>query len=88
MITDRALYFNQTFYAGKKGKKKGQVMNLGEFLGGDGGVYRAPGSAATTTVAVSSNWADEMDEADADDARTQRLQQVLGPLTRYRYRYR
>ncbi len=67
-------------YAGKKGKKKGQTLNLTEFLGGDGGAYRAPGSGATTTVAVSSTWADEMDEAEVEDSRGYRQQQVLSLL--------
>jgi hypothetical protein len=66
--------------AGKKGKKKGQTLNLTEFLGGDGGAYRAPGSGATTTVAVSSTWADEMDEAEVEDSRGYRQQQVLSLL--------
>jgi hypothetical protein len=70
------------FYAGKKGKKKGQTLNLTEFLGGDGGAYRAPGSGATTTVAVSSTWADEMDEAEVEDSRGYRQQQVLSLLYR------
>merc|ERR1712212_1177745 len=49
---------------GKKGgKKKGQTLNLTEFLGGDGGgSYRPPGSGATTTVSMGSTWAEEMDE--------------------------
>ena len=51
-------------YLGKKqGKKKGQTLNLTEFLSGEGGgAYKAPGSGATTTVAIASTWADEMDD--------------------------
>lgn len=51
-------------YLGKKqGRKKGQTLNLTEFLGGEGGgAYKAPGSGATTTVAIASTWADEMDD--------------------------
>ena len=50
--------------SGKKGgKKKGQTLNLNEFLGNEGGgAYRPPGSGATATVSVASNWADEMEE--------------------------
>lgn len=59
-------YFSLNCFSlsGKKGgKKKGQTLNLTDFLGGDaGGTYKPPGSGATTTVAVGSNWADEMDE--------------------------
>jgi len=49
---------------GKKGgKKKGQTLNLTEFLGNDGGgTYRAPGASNTATVNVASNWAEEMEE--------------------------
>ena len=36
---------------------------MNEFLGNEGGgAYRPPGSGATATVAVASNWADEMEE--------------------------
>ena len=50
--------------SGKKGgKKKGQTLNLTEFLGNEsGGAYRAPGASNTATVAVASNWADEMED--------------------------
>ena len=45
------------------GKKKGQTLNLNDFLGGEGsGSFRPPGAAATTTVEGGSNWADEMAE--------------------------
>jgi len=51
---------------GKKGKGrgKGQTLNLNEFLGNEGAsaAYRPPGSGATATVSVASNWADEMEE--------------------------
>jgi len=47
----------------KGGQKKGQTLNLNEFLGNEGGgAYRPPGSGATATVAVASNWADEMED--------------------------
>ena len=67
-------FVTSLFISAKKGKKKGQTLNLTEFLGGDGGAYRAPGSGATTTVAVSSNWAEEMDEAEMEDVRGPRQQ--------------
>jgi hypothetical protein len=57
------LVFNFVFLIAKKGKKKGQTLNLTEFLGG----YGSSGSGATTTVTVKSTWADEMDEAEMDD---------------------
>ena len=61
---------------GKKGgKKKGQTLNLTEFLGGEGGgAYRPPGSGATATVAVASNWAEEMEDEPGYEA--PRQQQV------------
>ena len=59
--------------SGKKaGKMKGKTLNLNEFLGneGGGGAYRAPGSGATATVAVSSTWADEMEEEGYEPPKT------------------
>jgi len=63
---------------GKKGgKKKGQTLNLTEFLGGDGGgSYRPPGASATTTVEVGrggNNWADEMEDEGFDDRPKQQI---------------
>lgn len=62
---------------GKKGgKKKGQTLNLNEFLGGEaGGSYRPPGAGATATVEVGrgSNWADEMDDEGFDDRPKQQI---------------
>jgi len=60
---------------GKKGgKKKGQTLNLTEFLGGDGGgAYRAPGASNTATVDVASNWADEMEDEPYDASRKQQV---------------
>jgi len=66
---------------GKKGgKKKGQTLNLTDFLSGGnaGGTYSAPGSGATAVVTVGgSSWADEMDDADMYDSRPK--QQVVIP---------
>ena len=46
-----------------------------EFLGGEGGgAYRPPGSGATATVAVASNWAEEMEDEPGYEA--PRQQQV------------
>ena len=64
--------------AKKGGKKKGQTLNLNEFLGGDGGgAYRPPGSSATTTVEVGrgagSTWADEMDDEGFEDRPKQQI---------------
>ena len=65
--------------SGKKGgKKKGQTLNLTEFLGGGGGTA-APGSTAVVTVGGGSSWADELDDADAYDSRPK--QQVTGACT-------
>jgi len=64
---------------GKKGgKKKGQTLNLNEFLGGEGGgSYRPPGAGATTTVEVGrgagSTWAEEMDDEGFDDRPKQQI---------------
>jgi len=63
---------------GKKGgKKKGQTLNLNEFLGGEGGgSYRPPGANATTTVEVGrggNNWADEMEDEGFDDRPKQQI---------------
>merc|ERR1712168_1139223 len=64
---------------GKKGgKKKGQTLNLTEFLGGDGGgSYRPPGASATTTVEVGrgagNNWADEMEDEGFEERPKQQI---------------
>merc|ERR1719435_203240 len=67
---------------GKKGgkPKKGQTLNLNDFLGGPGGgggSYRPPGAGATTTVEVGSTWAEEMDEEGYEDNRPK--QQIVLP---------
>merc|ERR1719474_481752 len=54
------------------------ILNLNEFLGGDGGgAYRPPGSSATTTVEVGrgagSTWADEMDDEGFEDRPKQQI---------------
>jgi len=60
--------------AKKGGKKKGQTLNLNEFLGGDGGgAYRAPGAANTATVSVATNWAEEMEDEYTDAPRKQQV---------------
>jgi len=64
--------------AKKGGKKKGQTLNLNEFLGGEGGgSYRPPGAGATTTVEVGSTWAEEMDDEGFDADRPK--QQIVLP---------
>eukprot|EP00092_Neocalanus_flemingeri_P022442 GFUD01024339.1.p1 GENE.GFUD01024339.1~~GFUD01024339.1.p1 ORF type:complete len:634 (-),score=237.24 GFUD01024339.1:916-2817(-) len=68
---------------GKKGgKKKGQTLNLNEFLGGEGGgSYRPPGASGTATVEVGggagSTWAEEMDDEGFDYSRPK--QQIVLP---------
>ena len=60
--------------AKKGGKKKGQTLNLNEFLGGEGGgAYRPPGSSNTATVSVASNWADEMEDEYVEAPRKQQV---------------
>lgn len=64
--------------AKKGGKKKGQTLNLNEFLGGEGGgSYRPPGASATTTVEVGSTWAEEMDDEGFESERPK--QQIILP---------
>ena len=51
---------------------------MSEFLGGEGGgAYKAPGSGATTTVSISSTWADEMDD-DYEAYPSDRVKQQVG----------
>merc|ERR1712098_840204 len=62
---------------GKGGKKKGQTLNLTEFLGNDGGAtYRAPGAGNTATVNVASNWAEEMEEEGYEPPRSSTVVQL------------
>ena len=59
---------------------------MNEFLGNEGGgAYRPPGSGATATVAVASNWADEMEVSVPKDVKAEAVRAAGGhPAVRRR----